>query len=138
MQQTNKHITLLTTNALGFPFLIRHKAIKFTGEDNKPYIIHRTTSGVEIISYEQFMKQRHIILHKRYPLRRKFDAQQIKTEHNQEPFDWMTNNCEDFASEVIEEVSCERMRPHSPQRVMWIAIVAIILVLMVIIKNGRI
>ena len=138
MQVTNKHITLLTTNALGFPFLIRHKAIKFTGDDNGQYIIHRTTSSVEIISYEQFMTQRHITSHKRYPLRRDFNPQQIMIEQNKKPFDWMTNNCEDFASEVVEQVTGETMRPHSPQRILWIIVVALILIFMVTIKNGRI
>lgn len=135
MQTQHQHITLLTTNALGFPFLIRHKAIKFTGTDNRPYIIHRTTSGVEILTYKTFMEKRHVIRHKHYPIRKEFDPNKIVTIQNRKSFNWMTNNCEDFASEVIEDVSCVKMQPHSPQRTTWIIVLAIILIAMIIVKK---
>lgn len=135
MKTYSNYITLITTNAKGFPLLIKHKAILFEGENGQPYIIHRTTSGVEIITLQEFMKERHIINHKRYPIRREFHAQTILAKYNQEPFDWMSNNCEDFTSRVIEDVACTPMRPHSPQRTAWIIVLAIILITMILIKK---
>ena len=135
MSKTNKQLTLLTTNAIGFPFLIRHKAIKFTDETNTTKVIHRTTSGVEILSYKKFMNERHIINHKTYPLHREFDAETILVKYNQKPFNWMSNNCEDFTSQVIEETCQVEMTPHSPQRRNWIIVLAVILILMILIKR---
>lgn len=135
MQKTNNCITLITTNALGFPLLIRHKAIKFTGEDNKEMILHRTTSGVEIISYTDFMKERHIINHRAYPVRRTFDAVQLMQKGNETTFNWMSNNCEDFTSEVIEQTTGVRMRPRSPQRTKWMIVLGLILLVMILVKK---
>lgn len=135
MQQTHNRITLLTTNAIGFPFIVRHKAIKFTDENNTTKVIHRTTSGVEILSYNVFMKERHIINHKAYPLRREFDAESLLVKYNHEPFNWMSNNCEDFTSDVIKETCGVEIRPRSAQRTNWIIVLGVILILMILIKR---
>lgn len=135
MKTYSNYITLITTNAKGFPILIKHKAILFEDENKHPYIIHRTTSGVEIITLQEFMKGRHIINHKQYPIRREFNAQTILAKYNQEPFDWMSNNCEDFTSHVIEDIACTPMRPYSRQRTAWIIVLAIILITMILIKK---
>ena len=81
------------------------------------------------------MKKRHIINHKAYPLRREFDAEALLCKYNQQPFDWMNNNCEDFASDVIEETCGVAMRPRSPQRTNWIVVLGVILILMILIKR---
>lgn len=131
--KNNKNIKLLTTNALGFPPFIFHRAIKFYGTDGTPYIIHRTTSGVEITDYGTFMKGRHIIKAEQYPIRFDFDPVQIK-QKDKKPFDWMSNNCEDFASQVVEKTCGIPQKPSSPQRCAWIGAVALILLLMILIK----
>lgn len=135
MQSHCNYITLLTTNAKGFPLFIKHKAILYEDKSGLPYIIHRTTSGVEIITLQEFMKERHVINHQQYPIRREFQPQAILAKYNQQPFDWMNNNCEDFTSRVVEDIACVPMRPYSPQRTTWIIILAIILIIMILIKK---
>lgn len=130
MVQPVSHITLITTNAIGFPPFIFHRAIRFRAADGKTYVLHQTTTGVEILSYEKFMNGRTIYAEKSYPVRYGFDPERIKQEDKKE-FDWMGNNCEDFTSEVIESASGKQMRPKSPQRAFWILILAVILVALI-------
>ena len=134
MIQKNQNITLLTTNALGFPPFVFHQAIKFYGTDNHALVIHRSTSGVEIVDYNAFMKGRHIIRKKIYKVTHPFDPYYIQMCDNK-PFDWMNNNCEDFASEMIERTTDKRIYPKSMQRVIWIAIFAIILAVLIYFKR---
>lgn len=135
MKKVDKHrIALITTNALGFPPFVFHRAIKFWSTDGSPLIIHRTTSGIEITDYGTFMKGRKILREETYPIRFDFDPIQIKATEPQK-FDWFENNCEDFTSHVIENSCGKQMRPASPQRTIWIAVFGIILLLMVIAKQ---
>lgn len=135
MKQIDKHrIALITTNAIGFPPFVFHRAIKFWSTDGSPLIIHRTTSGIEITDYGTFMKGRKILREESYPIRFDFDPIQIK-ETEPQKFDWFENNCEDFASHVIENSCGKQMRPASPQRTIWIVVFGIILLLMVILKR---
>ena len=130
-QQQN--ITLITTNAIGFPPFVFHRAIKFYDTEGNPVIIHRSTSGVEIVDYGTFMKGRHIISQEEYPIRYTFDPISIMQKDDKR-FDWMNNNCEDFAYEVVEQTTGKPMKPHSPQRCLWIGITAVILLLMILAK----
>jgi hypothetical protein len=133
MKENNQNIELITTNAIGFPPFVFHRAIKFYDTKGNPLIIHRSTSGVEIVDFGTFMRNRHIISHERYPIRYTFDPVKLMKE-DKKPFDWMNNNCEDFASEVIEQTTGQDMKPRSPQRCLWIGIVAVILLFMILIK----
>lgn len=134
MKQVDKHrIALITTNALGFPPFVFHRAIKFWTTDGTPLIIHRTTSGVEITDYGTFMKGRRIFREEQYPIRFDFDPIQIK-ETEPQKFDWFENNCEDFTSHVIEQSCGQKKRPASPQRVIWIVLFALLLMIMLMIK----
>ena len=133
----NKHISILTTNALGFNFLVKHKAIKFENEDNLPLILHRTTSGVEIITYNKFIQDRHIFKEKKYTITQDFDPYQIQSYYNNKPFNWITNNCEDFVADVIRDVTDNTIKPRSPQRTFWITLTAIILIAMIIVKYEK-
>lgn len=134
MKEDKQHITLLTTNALGYPPFIFHRAIKFYGTDNCPYIIHRATSGAEITDYGTFMKGRHILHKETYPIKYQFDPQSIVKEDKKE-FDWMNNNCEDFTSEIIEKASGKTIRPSSPQRAFWFGVLAAGIVTLIIAKS---
>lgn len=134
MDLTQKHITVLTTNALGFPPIVFHKAIRFKRTDGKYYVLHQTTSGIEILSFENFMKGRHIYTEKNYPIRYNFNPEQIVQE-DKKTFDWMGYNCEDFTSEVIESACGKTIRPKSPQRVFWISVVAIAFIILIIWKR---
>ena len=134
MKTDKQHITLLTTNAIGFPPFIFHKAIKFYGTDNRPYIIHRATSGAEITDYGTFMKGRHIIHEEVYPIKFQFDPLSIVKEDKKE-FDWVNNNCEDFTTEVIKKTSGKNIRPSSPQRTFWLAILIIGLITLILAKS---
>lgn len=136
MTQTQKHITLITTNALGFPPIVFHKAIRFQGTDGKYYVLHQTTTGIEIISYEKFMKDRHIYAEKNYPIRYDFEPEKIKQE-DKKTFDWMNYNCEDFAAEVVESTSGKIMRPKSPQRTFWMIVFAVTIVALILIRKKK-
>ena len=133
MEDNQNNIVLLTTNSPGFPPVVFHRAIKFWSSDNQPLIIHRTISGIEITDYGTFMKKRHILHEETIPLKIKFDPIEIKKNH-QEKFDWLNNNCEDFTSEVIEETCGKHQRPASPQRCFWIALLAVILITIILLR----
>lgn len=133
MKHQPKNIELITTNALGFPPFVFHRAILFHNKKGAPLIIHRTTSGAELTDYGTFMKGRQIIHREKYPVRFEFDPFTIVKE-DKKPFDWMCNNCEDFTSQVVEQTSGQKMTPSSPQRATWIAVLIIILLAMILIK----
>ncbi len=134
MKPQARNIELLTTNALGFPPIVFHRAIKFYSKDNKPYIVHRTTTGAEILDYKTFMKDRYIIHQEPFPIRFEFNPVEIVSKDTK-PFDWMNNNCEDFASEVVEQTSGVPMKPRSPQRTTWMIILAMILITIILVKR---
>ena len=130
----DNYITLLTTNSVGFPPFILHRAIKFYTTDGTPYILHQTVTGIEIIEYEKFIKERTIYNERQYPIKYNFDPVSIKA-HDKKDFDWMSNNCEDFTSEIIESSCGKQLRPKSPQRTFWMTVFAIILITLVITKR---
>ena len=128
-----KNIELITTNALGFPPFIMHRAILFYNKKGQPLIMHRTTSGAEIIDYATFMQGRQILHRETFPIVFDFDPVTIVKEDTK-PFDWMNNNCEDFTSQVIEQTTGKTVSPKSPQRAAWIGILIVILLTMILIK----
>lgn len=132
MKQT-KNIELIITNALGFPPFIMHRAILFYDKKGQQLILHKTTSGAEIVHYDTFMKGRQILHKKTYPILFNFDPVTIVKEDTK-PFDWMNNNCEDFTSQVIEQTTGQTITPKSPQRTAWMSILIIILLTMILIK----
>ena len=133
MTGKQQHITLLTTNALGFIPFVFHKAIRFQSTDGQTLIIHLTTSGPELVNYDNFLTQRTVYKEKDIPVIHPFDPYDImQNEKNQ--FDWMNNNCEDFTSRIEKQVTGKECLLHSPQRTFWICFLAIILILLVTLR----
>lgn len=130
----NANITLITTNALGFPFFMFHRAIKFRGQNGIPMIIHNTTSGVEIISYKDFMKGRHIYRAKRYSIKDQFNPYEIIRLENQD-FDWMNYNCEDFTTKLVNTYTDGHLYMSSPQRNFWMILTFILLTILICKKS---
>lgn len=130
----NKHITLITTNAIGFPFFMFHRAIKFRGQNGLPMVIHNTTGGVEIINYDAFMKGRHIYQSKRYSIRDQFNPYEIIKFENRD-FDWMNYNCEDFTSKIINNYTSGHLYFSSPQRNFWMTLAFVLLIILILKKS---
>lgn len=125
-------ISVITTNALDFPPFVFHKAIKFRGQNNEPMIIHNTTSGLEIIDYPHFKERRRIYKTETYQVK-DFDPEKV-VEENSKKFNWLTNNCEDFTSRVVNKYSNKHSIPASPQRAFWVALVIGLLIILIAAK----
>lgn len=130
----NRHITLITTNAIGFPFFMFHRAIKFRGQNGSPMVIHNTTGGVEIINYDAFMKGRRVYQSKRYSIRDQFDPYEI-IKFEKRDFDWMNYNCEDFTTKIINNYTNGHLCFSSPQRNFWMTLAFILLIILIIKKS---
>lgn len=125
-------ISVITTNAIGFPPFIFHKAIRFRGQNNEPMIIHNTTSGLEIINYPHFKERRRIYKTENYQVKN-FDPEKVVKEGGKK-FNWLTNNCEDFTSRVVNEYSDKRSIPASPQRAFWVTLAIGLLLTVIAVK----
>ena len=135
MNKTSKpHITLLTTNSIGFPPFVFHKAILFETQDGQPFILHQTTSGIEILNYDTFLQKRHVYLRKDYILTKPFDPERIKASETRK-FDWMGYNCEDFVSKVIEQNTGKHIICKSPQRTFWMILLALTLISLILLRR---
>ncbi len=128
MEEQDKNITqvltLITTNAKGYPFFIFHKAVKYKDENNTDKILHFCHDGIEILDYEKFMEGRKIYKEKTYKCTKYFNAEEYAANYKK-PFHWAQNNCEDFASQVINDHCGKQIRITSPQTASWVGLLAI-------------
>lgn len=108
------HIALVTTNAQALPVFF-HSAILFMHQ-GKPMVVHNTMSGLEVLPYDTFNRQRTVYRIRQFPLRRPFNIYEVVQHYAPVPFSWFSNNCEDFTRSVLNRYTTEHYYISSPQR----------------------
>lgn len=114
------HIYAITTNAIGFLPCFCHEAILYSGVDGECRVMHLSTSGLEDVGFDTFMKDRTILYQECFEVE-DFDPLKIVGTYDKN-FNWFYNNCEDFVSEIINTYSNETRTIKSIQRTLWLII----------------
>ena len=121
------HIWHVTATTEEFGYLIRHEGILFE-QDGQQFILHRTFGGAEIIPLSSFTAKRKIILKKEYKLKHDVDLDEILLNEQQDEFELINNNCENFCNDFINAYTYAHRCRFSKQVLFWIILATIILI----------
>ena len=117
----------ITSTSETYGYLILHRGIAFEANTGVMMCVHYTfDGGLEVITLEEYLQNRKELLRKSYTLVHDVNLDELVKQKQEQQFNYITNNCETFTNDFINNHTDSGASPISQQVVIWAIIVGLV------------